>query len=108
MIDPVKDEDSIQDIARKIFNDFELNQSCTVRGFIEQDDELIPKGLMVVKELERLDVAKNWYTAPGESRKRRKRLKLANTIGGFVAQKIFRYEQKIVNKDMRYSFWRIQ
>lgn len=102
-------DDSVQEIARKIFYGFELNQSCIVRGYVEDSktEEVFSKGELVLKELERMDMLDNTYIA-SDKRPRRKRVKPPNTIGGFVAQKIFTYKQETRNSNVCISIWRTQ
>lgn len=103
----IYDTDTILQTATKIFKHFELNQSCTITGFMLNDKEVKSKGEEVLKVIEKLDIEENTIKAT-DGRVRRKRKILANTIGGFVAQKIFRYDKKIVDKEPRVSIWRIQ
>ena len=90
-------------IAYGIFYDFEVNQSITVKGF----DNEVPVGQKICEELERLDLKENYFIPP-DGRPRRKRYKPDNTIGGFVAQKMFKWKREIRDKKMVYTIWRIQ
>lgn len=103
-------EDSIYEMARKIFNNFTIHQSCTIIGWIqdEKNKRAIPKGDLVIQELIEMDKKENCQTRPGDGRIRRKRVMLPDTIGGYVAQKIFQYKRNIVDSEPRISIWRIQ
>lgn len=96
------------DYAREIFYDFKVGQSTTIKGFerVGEEQELVPIGKLVVDELERLDLLENTRDEGG--RIRRKRYKPPNTVGGYVAQKIFRYKQETRNSKMIYQIWRLQ
>lgn len=101
--------DDCREIALVIFRDFEVNQSCSIRGFIEYGvDNLMTKGSKVVHELEKLDTLQNMTRVKGTKEWRRKRVKLPNTVGDYVHQKTFKWKQEIRNKEMIYTIWRIQ
>jgi len=53
-----------------------------------------------------LDEAKNVERQRGGAR--RKRTRLENSIGGFVAHKIFQYKPRDLTDDPKASFWRAQ
>ena len=96
------------EIAKEIFYTFEVNQSVTISGFIEDEHDMtvITKGEQVLKCLKDLDTAENYGY---EGRKmRRKRVMLENTIGGFVAQKIFKYKNEKRGNNIAYIIWRLQ
>lgn len=101
------DDNPVQ-IALKIFEDFELNQSCTITGHIvyEEERRVAFKGEVVLDELRKLDVYHN--TDEGGKKPRRKRVVLPDTIGGWVAQKIFKYKKVVLDGETRISIWRIQ
>ena len=98
------------EIAREIFHDFELNQSCTISGMIIDDhiEAVRAKGEIVCELLRQLDVEFNYSQAKGDKTPRRKRVMLPNTIGGFVAQKIFRYKSEKRGDYIVYVIQRIQ
>lgn len=106
----IDSDDSVEIMAQKIFCNFELLQCCTISGF-ERDGQgefrLEEKGKLVCDRLSELDVERN-YHKENSGRYRRKRVKLANCIGGFVAQKIFRWDRRIADSDVKYTIWRIQ
>jgi len=99
-------EDTSKEMAEKIFQHFILNQSCSVTGFEIVDDEPVHKGELVLNHLRAMDEAENTRTY-GKKLKRNRRI-LENSIGGPVAQKIFRYETRTVNKTTKTTIWRIQ
>ena len=98
--------DTIKEIASKIYYGFELHQSCGIDGFEMADGDLVTKGSLVVRELTLLDLADN--TEATGKKIRRKRVMMPNSIGGFVAQKIFRYEEREHLGTIRVTIWRIQ
>ena len=96
-------------MANTIFNEFEVNQSCLIKGMeIDQVNMTVtPKGEMVVNELIQMDI--NKYTrASKDGRPRRKRKLLPDSIGGFVAQPIFRYKRETRDGEIVYTIWRVQ
>lgn len=98
------DSDNFAVTASKIWNDFEVFQSCTIKGFVEiWSEEIQPKGYLVVEELRRLDMRDN--TKFDGRRRRRKKVILPNTVGGQVAHKIFKYKS---DENQTYVIWRIQ
>ena len=96
------------EIANEIFYKFAVNQSTAVRGFVHLGEELnpTPLGKMVIDHLELLDRRENIYQ--DGKRIRRRRVILPNTVGGAVAQKIFKYKWEIRGNKMIYTIWRIQ
>ena len=100
-------EDSVEDTARKIFYYFELNQSCSVVGWVYSAGRTHKKGDLVLENIKRLDEIEN-CTGDGKGNSRRKRVIPPNTIGGFVAHKIFRYSRVMVDNEPKINIWRIQ
>lgn len=102
--------DNAHQMAHKIFYNFKLNQSCTISGWIQFIDiqDVMPKGDYVIKLLEKLDTMVNCNKSRSDGRMRRSRVKLPNTVGGFVAQKIFKWDVRIMDQIPRYTIWRIQ
>lgn len=94
-------------IALAIFDDFELNQSCTIKGFEKgPNGRLEIRGENIIKLLEDMDARSNM--CKNGNRIRRKRVKPPNTVGGYVAQKIFKYHHDIIDSEPRTTIWRIQ
>lgn len=93
-------------MAQKIYDTFDVNHSCTIKGLVVDRDtqEVFPKGELVLEQINKLDIAEN-YDKRG---KRRKRVKPKDSIGDFVAGKIFKYEKRIKDKKIIYLIWRIQ
>lgn len=90
-------------IADKIFFNFDVNHSCTVKGFVIDGESVVPKGKMVLEQLEKLDLAENC-----DKNKRRKRKKPTNSIGDFVSGKIWRWEERIQDGKIVFLIWRMQ
>lgn len=104
----INELDSPYLIADALFNDFELLQSCTITGFQkDKDGRLERRGEVILKILDNLDKSSNMQTG-GDKRPRRKRVKPPNTIGGYVAQKIWKYKHEIIDSEPRTTIWRIQ
>ena len=102
----VLETDSIWETARKIYNDFAMHQSCTVKGIEIQGTKAICKGEEVIKELTKMDKDENIRQYGKKLSRIRK--KLPNTIGGYVAHKMFKYASVTIDNDIRYQIWRIQ
>lgn len=104
----IYDTDSWKVAADKIYREFTVGQSCCIGGidYLESERRTESRGEMVVKELERLDKLEN--LRPMGKKMTRKRKKIPNSIGGYVAHKIFRYSHKFVDSDMKYTIWRVQ
>lgn len=96
-------------IALAIFHEFDNLQSCTITGFVQLDNgRLERKGDTVLRELEMLDSKHNYQPEKIDKRPRRKRYKPPNTIGGYVAQKIWKYRHEVVGNEPKTHIWRIQ
>lgn len=103
--------DSWQEMAKKIYENFEVLQSCSVSGFICEEekrltglkrDEVFAKGQVVWDEITRMDREEN-FTKAG----RRKRRYLPMSNGAEIANKLFRYS--IVNNPVpKWTIWRVQ
>lgn len=108
MVEPTRifAEDDWRETALKIWNNFEVNQSCKVTGFENDGLTLVPKGEMVINELTRIDLYTN-TTTDGRGRRRMVRPK-GKSIGGYIAHKIFRWEKKIIDSEMVFTIWRYQ
>lgn len=102
----ILDTDTVHEIAIKIFKHFEINQSCTIKGYVVDisNEDVLEKGLIILNHLERLDIEEN---TTGKTHKR-KGLKIRNSVGGFVAQKIFKFKREMRNNIPVYQFWRFQ
>jgi len=102
----ILETDDYLTMAKKIYESFDLHHSCTIKGLVLDRDkqEFIPKGELVLEHINRFDIAENF----DKRGRRRKRVKPANSIGDFVAGKIFKYEKRIKDKKIIYLIWRIQ
>lgn len=103
-------DDSPYETARKIFEEFELHQSCTITGTLIDEEKRTAffKGELVLKELKIMDECQNTNRPAGDKRLRRKRVILEDSIGGYVAQKIFRFKKTVLDGETRWSIWRFQ
>lgn len=101
----IYDTDTSFETATKIFNSFELHQSCSVIGLviITEDQEVIPKGEAVIRYLRDL------FDAKKENEKGRPKMSYKNAVGGKPAEKIFKWKiGETENKIPKYDFWRAQ
>jgi hypothetical protein len=99
----IYDTDDYLEMADKIYHKFDVLQSCTIRGWVYDGENAIPKGDLVLKQLEAYDKRYNV-----NSRNRRKRVKPENSVGDFVAQKIFRWDVRFHEHKPIYNIWRMQ
>lgn len=84
----------------------EINELCSVYGLLQKGGEVIPKGELVIEFLKMFDELDNIRyrgTRPYRNYKFRE-----DSIGGPIAMKIFTWDKKTVEGDIRYNFWRIQ
>lgn len=108
----IYDNDTWRQISKKIFELFEVNQSCSIYGYEIIGNEVYPKGELVVKELIRLDREENVCVSSLGKNSRRRKI-LPDSIGGYVAHKIFRFKKFNINdeqtgKQIKYVIWRVQ
>jgi len=102
----IYDTDSSRDIARKIFYEFDVSASCNISGFVEKNGHLVPKGEYVLEFLDMFDQIENIRFH--KDKKMRKTIYRKNSVGGPIAQKIFTWEKRIVDNEVRYTIWRFQ
>ena len=104
----IYDTDTIREIAKKIYNDFEVCASCTVIGFVmnESTGSLIPKGEAVVANIESMDSVENCRYV-GDKKIRNYKFR-KGSVGGPIVQKIFTWDKKIVDEEPRVTIWRFQ
>lgn len=104
----IYDTETPREIAEKIFYKFDISASCSIYGFYmdEFKNKLVPKGELVLEQLRTLDEIENCrYTGNKKIRNYKYR---KDSIGGTIAQKIFTYEVRVVEKEPRYTIWRYQ
>jgi hypothetical protein len=99
----IYETDDYMEMAEKIYYHFEVNQSCTIKGFVFDEGEPIPKGKLVLDHINNLDKTEHY-----DKRSRRKRVKLPNSIGDYVAGKIFKWDERIQDRKIIYLIWRVQ
>ena len=100
-------DDSVQDTAEKIYRQFEVLQSVSIVGWIYSGGRTYKKGELVIQEIERLDSMEN-CVSDGKGKWRRKRVIPPNTIGGYVAHKMFRFQKVMIDNEPKITIWRIQ
>lgn len=100
--------DSYYEIAKKIYNDFEVGASCVIMGFIEDEanKRLIQKGQAVIDAIT-LMYEDEFMHSNADKKFRRYKYK-KDSIGGPIAHKIFTFDKKIINNEPRYIIWRYQ
>jgi len=96
------------EIAEIIFTKFTVMQSCKVTDF-ERDENgrMKAKGELVCDKLWALDQFHN-VKVQGARKENRIKRKPPNSIGGYLADKIFRYKITMLKDDVKYTIWRIQ
>lgn len=108
MMCKIYDTDTVYDIARKIFNEFDIGAMCRVSGFFmdEKANILRPKGEIVIEQLKDMDLGVNCkkYTNGIQ----RKYVYKKNSIGGPISHKIFTWEKHVVDNEVRITIWRFQ
>jgi len=100
----IYDTDDYAECARKIFYQFDVNQSCTIVGWV--DEEIKPKGQLILDEIARLDKAEN-FKSQGKKMIRRRKV-APDSIGDYVAGKIFRFKSQIQGNEVKFVIWRMQ
>ncbi len=105
----IYDTETVAEIAKKIYYKFDVMASCTIYGFVKEEnrDALLPKGEAVLMELRRLDDLENMQYSSNGKRQRKNKYK-PNSIGGPIAQRIFTWDKKVVDSEPRYTIWRYQ
>jgi hypothetical protein len=103
----VLDTDSELDIASKIYERFEVLESCSVIGWSRKPEYWLGKGEEVLAELRRMDADEHIKYMKNGKRARLNVYK-PESIGGPMAHKIFVWERTIVNNEPRYRIWRVQ
>ena len=98
--------DNANEIASKIYFNFDVLDSCCVYGFeIDmKEQKLMPKGEMVMAIIEKL-YQKDFINSSGN---RKYKTFGENVVGGPVAHKAFKFDKKIVEMEPRYIIWRLQ
>ena len=99
--------DNFSVIAHKIFNYFAVNQSTTIVGWFDTGESFEKLGDMVLDEIRVLDKAENVVRNRANGSRRKRKL-LPNSIGGYVAHKIFRYKYETINSKPHITIWRVQ
>lgn len=102
----IYDTEKPEDIARKIYEQFDVHQSCTIMGFYKGEEDLIPKGKVVMDIIEML-YSLEFCRDKGGKQYRVYSYK-PNSVGGPIAHKIFTWDKKIINNEIRYTIWRVQ
>ena len=97
-----------KEIADIIFFQFDLHQSCKIEGWEYIGKRIHPKGELVCDEIWNLDRKHNCYVKDGSKTALRIRKRPANSIGGYAAHKIFKWERFILDNYVKYTIWRIQ
>jgi len=109
----IYDTDTWKQVADKIWSDgFQTNQSCSIYGIELINGKAVAKGELVVEELRRLDKEENVMVGQSGKKSRRRKI-LPDSIGGYVAHKIFRFKYNIIidevkGNTVKYNIWRVQ
>lgn len=106
----VYDTDTVEEMAKKIYEEFVINQSCTIHGielvanaYYPERIRPVAKGELVVDKLTYIDRLDNFIG------KYRKRSKFSNSIGGEIAHKAFKWKKEMLaDGSPKYTIWRVQ
>lgn len=104
----IYDTDTIFQVGRKIYENLEINCSISVFGtsIDKEAEKVVPRGELVIKELERRYDEEYIDIKAG---KRIRKFKYRNqSVGGPILHPIFTWEKRIVDGDIRYTIWRVQ
>lgn len=104
----IYDTDTLHEMASKIYEKFEVMQSFCISGFVISDnDKLIAKGKIILDYIERRYKEENVsISSDGKEKKKYKFEK--DSIGGPIAHKIFKWNIRVIDKEPRYTIWRLQ
>jgi len=103
----IYDTDTLHEMASKIYDKFEVMQSFSISGFVNTGEKLEPKGKIVLDYIDRLYKTDNvMITSDGKEKKKYKFEK--DSVGGPIAHKIFKWNVRVVDKEPRYTIWRLQ
>lgn len=100
----VRPEMDAEEMAYTIFYGMEVMASCKILGIEQDNGRWKPKGEIVCDLLWKYDRIHN-VKNNSESRIKRKP---SNSIGGYLADKIFRFKIDVLETDVKYTIWRIQ
>jgi hypothetical protein len=103
----VKPEMDAEEMAYTIFYSMKVMQSCKITGIELDKGRWKPKGEIVCDLLWQYDRTLNTKSRGATEGPRIKR-KPPNSIGGYLADKIFRWKIDILENDVKYTIWRIQ
>lgn len=100
----IRPEMTAAEMAYVIFYNMDLLVSCKIEGVENFNGKWKPKGEIVCDLLWEYDRKFNVR----EKSEHRIRRKPPQSIGGYLADKIFRWKYEIIDNDVKYSIWRIQ
>lgn len=101
----VRPDMDCEEMAFVIFYHMEIMSSCKIMGIEQHNGKWKPKGEIVCDLLWSYDRLHNVKTNSKDSRIKRKP---SNSIGGYLADKIFRWKIDVLEDDVKYTIWRIQ
>lgn len=100
----VRPEMTAEEMAHVIFYNMDMLVSCKIEGVENYNGKWKPKGEIVCDLLWEYDRKHNVRTKSDTRIKR----KPPQSIGGYLADKIFRWKYEVTETDIKYSIWRIQ
>lgn len=103
----VLDSDNYEEMAEKIYKYFEVNQSCAINGWVVGEEDLWEKGFMVCEKLREFDRLEN-IKIPKSGRPSRRRRVIPDSIGGYLAHKIFKFKRVVNDNKPKWTIWRLQ
>ncbi len=104
-----KDLRTPEEIAKAIWN-FEVGQSCSVLGIMEdpeKEGENISRGAMVLRVLKAMYKDKYYRKTPGAEHSRR-RVHFTNSVGGDEAHPIWKFKETTLESNIKVDIWRYQ
>lgn len=92
-----------EEMTDAIYRHFEVGQSCAIRGMYGE----VALGQIVIDRIRDIDLNEN--TVLRANGQRRRKIKVwPNSVGGYVAHKIFKWAVVYNDKIPKYTIWRVQ
>ena len=99
----ISEDMTYEEITEVIYRKFEVGQSCSIRGMYGD----IPLGQVVINRIRDIDLIEN--TDLRTNGQRRRKIKIPpNSVGGYVAHKIFKWAVVYNEGIPKYTIWRYQ
>jgi len=104
------DTDTVEMIATKIWEKLNVGSSIDIYGWAtnEISQQLSPVGDLVLEWMKHLDEADNIIYRGKLKKRQRQFIYEPKSIGGPLAQKIFKFNKVFLDNNPRVTIWRIQ